>query len=200
MLLRISVALLPGFLCAAGIALLIASPLAWGAGADAGLSDWQPPLVGAVFALPAIVVGWMTLRAVGRKTHDRVLIHPVPLTFGVLFMFGGSVVVWGLVGSLPDPATYDALIEPAAVSPDGPPGFAAAQRGVQFQEGMSEAGFLAIALPLGALMFAFVWAASYAYTTAFQADPLMRFEARQAREVDAVGMLLRGERGTRGDQ
>jgi hypothetical protein len=46
-------------------------------------------------------------------------------------------------------------------------------------------------------MFAWVWAASYAYTTAFQADPLMKFEASQAQEVDGVGMMLRGKRGIR---
>jgi hypothetical protein len=45
-----------------------------------------------------------------------------------------------------------------------------------------------------------VWAAAYAYTTAFQADPLMKFEARRPNEADAVAMLLRGERGTRGKE
>jgi hypothetical protein len=198
MLLRIGVVFLPGFLFAAGAGLLVVSPLAWGAGAHAGLSDWQPPLVGAAFALPAIAVGWMTLRAVGRKARDRVVVHLLPLAFGAPFLFGGSMIVWGLVGSVPDPATYGALLAPPGVSPDVPASVAAAQRGVQFQENMSEAGFLAISLLLGAFVYAWIWAASYAYTSAFQADPLMKFEVSQAHEVDAVGMLLRGERGTRG--
>ena len=197
MLLKIGVALLPGSLLAGGLALLLVSPLAWGAGAHAGLSDWAPVLIGVSFALPAIAIGWMTLRATGRKARDRVLVHIVPLAFGVLVMFGGSVVVWGLIAAVPDPATYDALLEPAAVSPDGPPGFAAAQRGVQFQEGMSEAGFLAVPLLLGAFMYAWIWAASYAYTTAFQSDPRMSFEADQAARGDLVELLLRSERGLR---
>ena len=200
MLTRIIAVLLPGFLFAAGaLLLLVASPLAWGAGAHAGLRDWQPPLVGVVWALPAILMGWKTLRSVGRKTRERVLVHVVPLAFGAMFLFGGSLVIWGLVASVPAPRTYDALLESPAVSPDGPPGFASAQRSVQFQEGMSEAGFLAMALLLAAFLFAWIWAASYAYTTAFQADPAMKFEARQAHEVDGVGMLLRGRRGTRGN-
>jgi hypothetical protein len=154
MILRIGVGFLPGFLLAAGIALLLVSPLSWGAGGHAGLRDWQPPLFGVAFALPAIAVGWTTLRAVGRKAQDRVLVHTLPLIFGAMFLFGGSLVVWGLVGSVPNPATYDALLAPAAVSPDVPSSVAAAQREVQFQGDLSEAGLMAISFLIGVFMFA----------------------------------------------
>lgn len=197
MLQQAGVGVLPGTLLLAGIWLLVVSPFAWGAGAHAGLAAWQPPLVGVVFALPAILLGYTTMRAVARKARHRFALHMLPLAFGVVFMLGGILVVWGLAAAVPDPDTYTSMLRAPAVSPEMPPAVAASQRGVQLQEDMSPVGFLAISLLACFVLVAWVWAASYLYTTAFDADPLMKFEARQAHEVDGVGMLLRGEPGNR---
>jgi hypothetical protein len=192
---RIGAAWLPGMLVVAGLALLVCTPLAWGVGSRAGLSDWQPPMVGLAFAVPSIVFGAATLRGVDRKARLRCTVHLLPLLFAVPILFGLALAVAGLAVSLPDPSTYNSLVEAPAVTAEALPSVVAAQRGVQLQGDLSPAGFLAIALLVIGFLVAWMSAACYVYTSAFTAEPRMRFESRQEQEIDGVGMMLRGQRG-----
>jgi hypothetical protein len=107
---RLLISLPPLLLLLAGLAMAVATPFAWGAGAHAGLPDWMTASSGALFATPALYISGKTLLQVMRRTDGEFTVISLQLVLGVfLFIVLGFIEVV-LAFRIADPRTYDSLI------------------------------------------------------------------------------------------
>jgi hypothetical protein len=107
---RFAVALPPLAVLAAGSILLAVSLVAWGAGSEARLPSWLTTFGGAMFALPAIVSGYVAGRSVHNLTRESFLISNAQLALGA-FLFA-ILAVWVLIVAtkIGDPDAYTGLV------------------------------------------------------------------------------------------
>jgi hypothetical protein len=155
----------------AGITAAVASLFAWGKGEHAALPDWMTTFSGLLFGLTAIVIGYLALRDILRRTAVPFSFITLHIPLGI-FIALVALAEFVLSIRLTDTNTYDSLIDSRG-EPRGSPGY-----------------FL-ISNIFGTLVIgALVSAAAYVYAQALSREQ-SRFTKR-ADEQDAVGKILNG--------
>jgi hypothetical protein len=162
----------PALLFLAGIVMLVAAPLAWGAAADVGLADWTTTFNGLLAALPAIFVGLFALQETRRRTEYEFTLAPLQIGVGLVFITFVAVGLLVFALRIADPDTYESL------RPANPR-----------DRGTSTFGFLMIGL-IGTGVTAMVtsWVA-FLYCQSIYGEKPSRFD-KQAGEEDAIGTLI----------
>ena len=163
----------PLLLVLAAAVLILASPLAWGAGEIIDAPAWMAPLMGVIVGLGGLWVGLFSLRKTLRSTRGDFEVFGLQTVFGVLMFISGSVMLVSLATQLPSESTYA-----RALDDDG-----------QIQ--ISALGFFASSMLLGAFQIGWVWIGAYLYSNAIDNQAPNRISARHPDEVDGVGVLLR---------
>lgn len=168
----------PAALLVCGLALLAAVPGAWGAANHAQLQPWVPPLGGLMFAVMAIVLGAVTVRAVWRRFGEEVFVIPFQIAFSVFMMLATALMAAAIAVRIGDPSSYDSFLDA-----NGRPN-------------TSAAGFLAITAGVLLFLFTFLVACAFTYVNAITDRGPKRFE-RHFDEPDRVAAMLRGRRSAK---
>src|SRR6188472_682998 len=99
----------PALLTLSGLAVLLTSPLAWGAGDDVGLSPWMPTVSGLAFAAPALIFGAPTLVFVLQHSNGRFQGFNVDHIMGLIFFCVFAFIEFGLATRIAAEQTYESL-------------------------------------------------------------------------------------------
>ncbi len=175
---RIILRLLPALLIAAGLAALVAAFLAWGAADHVDIPSWMTTFVGICFAVPAIALGFISLRSVWHATREGFTPHWLLLIPGAFALLLAIAVVAGLAGVIADSSTYDNLRDADGAINTTPSGF------------LFIGVFAAIALAFGVALPVAL------YGNGVTPEVRTRFD-REPDEYDPIADLLKGRRGTR---
>ena len=177
-LFRILLRLLPAALAAAGIAALAGAFLAWGAAEHVEIPAWMPTFVGICFAIPAIALGFISLRSVWYTTREGFTPNWLLLIPGAFALLLAIAVVAGLAAVIADPATYDNLRDADGTINTSPSGF------------LFIGLFAAIVLACGVALPVAL------YGNGVTPDVRTKFD-RAPDEYDAMADLLKGRPGPR---
>ena len=106
---RLAILAPPLCLLLSGLAMAAVAPFAWGAGRHAELPDWMPAFSGVVFAVPAVWIGFTTVRETWRRTRGGFSVFHLQLVSGLFLFLILALIEVSLAARVADPATYDSL-------------------------------------------------------------------------------------------
>ncbi|MPZ50415.1 MAG: hypothetical protein GEU75_14130 [Dehalococcoidia bacterium] len=106
---RLALLMPPVLLLISGLAMACVAPFAWGAGSHVGLPGWMPPLSGALFAVPAIWIGFTAFRETLRRSREGFSVLHMQLGLGLFLFLILALIEVALTARITDTATYDSL-------------------------------------------------------------------------------------------
>ena len=172
---RILLFLPPFALFAGGVMVLIASPLAWGAGSHVELPDWMTTAAGVSLAVPAVIIGALTSVSVWMRTRGDYEASGFVVFLPIFLFTAFSIIEIALAFRLPDPATYDTL------------------RDENGDITTSPTAFLVITITTVLSCTGGVGGAAYLYTRTIGRFGPAHFEKRMD-ELDVMGEMMRPRR------
>jgi hypothetical protein len=165
----------PLLLLISGLGMAVVAPFAWGAGSDAGLPDWMPAFSGALFAFPAVWIGFTTVRETLRRMRGGFSAFHLQLASGLFLFLILALVEVALTARIADPATYDSLRNADGTTKTTP------------------LSFFLVTLVSTAFATAWLGVGAYLYGHGITSEKAMRFEHAWD-EPDPMEDFLRGRR------
>jgi hypothetical protein len=176
---RLAVLLPPVALLVAGLAMLAVAPFAWGAAETIDFDDPVPTVIALIYAIPAILIGGFSSRAVVAVTRNEFNISWFIQPFGAGAYFLATVLEVALCFRVADSATYAHL------------------RNASGDVTATQAGLLATSAAPAILLAGLVTVFAYAYCQSLTPVGTRRFD-RQPDEPDMIEALMEAQMRNRG--
>jgi hypothetical protein len=163
---------LPVALTLAGLAVVAATPFAWGAADYVGLASWMPSFTALAFGLPPVATGIIVWRTMAPKLRSDFSLYKYQLLSAVTIWSIAIVGFWIMATRIPRSSSYENLVDE--------------NRAAEGLGTISGELYVVVVIATGFVLAVLVAVAGLLYVNA-----ITTHRKRREDEVDAVGEILR---------